>query len=69
MASGLLIGDADRWARAMPTDDAGSVVYRYIQLLRLKRAGYALAFRERRVLDVALDQPIATAHAHEEIFV
>jgi AraC family transcriptional regulator len=43
-------------------------VHQYVQQLRMKRAGYELAFRQRRVLDIALDSGYESHEAFARAF-
>jgi AraC family transcriptional regulator len=46
----------------------GISVHRYVQLARLKRASYALAFRQQPVLDIALDSGFGGPEAFARAF-
>ncbi|MGC4090543.1 MAG: AraC family transcriptional regulator [Polyangiaceae bacterium] len=46
----------------------GLGVYKYVQLVRLKRASFQLAFREQRILDVALDAGYESHEAFARAF-
>lgn len=54
------------------TELLGISVYKYVQLTRLKRASYQLAFRKDRILDIALlsgyEGPEAFARAFKKFF-